>query len=373
MRLLLLSASAGAGHVRAAQALEEAFKKTRPDLEVRHEDILDFTTGAYKKAYVGSFLAMANHAPALWGYLYAESDEVKERRVRDRFMRFFNKLEFARFRRFVREYAPDAVLSTHFLTAQVYGPRRRTGRDSFPLALAVTDFDVHAYWVEPTIDRYFVASDELKARLSGRGIPAERIAVTGIPIASSFSRRWDRGPVFEKHSLSRELPSVLLMGGGAGVGTLEEAARAILQAGPLQLLAVCGRNEELRGRIASLPVPAGSVVKAFGFVDPIAELMAVADVAVTKSGGLTTSECLAMGVPLIVRDPIPGQEDRNCDFVLEAGAGLKAYGPESLSFKLSGLLRDPARLKRMREAARQAGRPRAAEQIAAAMMVSSGT
>lgn len=365
-RLLILSASAGAGHVRAGQALEEAARRLYPGALVRHDDVLDLTSRAYRKAYAGGFLAMVNHAPALWGHLYQSSDRGAERRLHEKVARLYDKLEFARFRRYLRELAPDVVLATHFLPLQVLGPGRARGKDAFPVGVVVTDFDVHAFWVNETADRYFVATDELKARLAGRGIEERRIEPTGIPISGAFSSPRDAGAVRAELHLDAAVPTVLVMSGGAGVGSMEEAVDAALAAAPggkVQVLAVAGRNDELRARLEAKRAGRGATLVTFGFTDRIADLMSISSLAVTKSGGLTTSECLAMGLPMVIRDPIPGQEDRNADAVLEAGAGVKAHGADSLSFKLRALLADPARLGRMREAARAAGRPRAAEAI----------
>lgn len=362
-RILLLSASAGAGHTRAAQAVEEAAKARFPNATIRHEDVLDHVGRAYRKAYAGSFLQMVNHAPALWGALYDASDkvaDVAERKVRDKLVRFFDRLEFAPFRKMVRSFAPDAVISTHFLPAQVFAPSRKKGKDAFRFGLVVTDFDVHAYWVQPSVDRVCVATEELKFVLASRGVPAERIHVTGIPISSAFSAPHDRAALRASLGLTEDRPVVLVMGGGHGVGSLEETVRTVLSCGPADVLAIAGRNEELKAALETLPNPLGTRLHVFGFVTRIAELMAVANVAVTKSGGLTTSECLAMGLPMVVRDPIPGQEERNADFLLEAGAGLKANGAASLEFKLRSLLGDRERLSRMSGAARRVGRPGAA-------------
>lgn len=370
MRLLILSASAGAGHVRAGQALEAAAKRVHPGAHVAHVDVLDLTAKAYKKAYAGSFLQMVNHAPALWGYLYQKSDKKVEDGVRQRFIRFFDKLEFAGFRKFVRDFAPDAILATHFLPGQVLGPGRKRGRDRFPLGVVVTDFDVHTFWAEPSVDRFFVATDELKAILSDRGVDPSRIDVTGIPIHPVFGKVHDAAAIRARLGLAASTPTVLVMGGGAGVGAMEEAVAAVLDGPPVQVLAVAGKNAELKETLGKMKVPRSSKLVPFGFVTDIEELMAVSNLAVTKSGGLTTSECLAMGVPMVVRDPIPGQEERNCDFLLEAGAGVRANGLASLRYKLRAILQDPKRLERMREAARSAGRPRAAEEIVRRMTAS---
>ena len=369
MRLLVLSASAGAGHTRAGEALAQAARQLDAAAEVRHCDILDLADSLYKKAYAGSYLQMVNRAPGLWGQFYKASDRPgDERRVREKLVRFFDRLEFARFRRFLTDFAPDAVIATHFLPCQVLAPYRRRGRFAFPLGVAVTDFDVHAFWVQPTADCFFAGSDEVAARLAGRGIDSGRVAVTGIPIAPDFARPRDRKQMRRRFGIAPKAFAVLMMGGGAGVGSLNEAVRAVLEIGRVHVLAVAGKNAPLKRTLEAMPVPRGSLLTALGFVDPIGDLMAASDLAVTKSGGLTTAECLAMGLPMVVRDPIPGQEERNCDFVLEAGAGVKAHGPHSLSFKVGRLLADRARLSKMSEAARAAGRPEAAVAVVRAML-----
>jgi processive 1,2-diacylglycerol beta-glucosyltransferase len=363
-RLLILSVSAGAGHTRAAQALEQTGKALWPKAEVLHADVLDFAEAVYRKGYVQSYLEMVNRAPELWGYLYRSSDHPPRRGGgQSRFVRFFDRLEFARFRRFVRDFDADAVLATHFLPCQVFAPYRRRGRDRFPLGLVLTDFDAHAFWVQPTADRFFVATEELAAVLAGRGIRRQKISVTGIPVMPAFARRHDREALRTRFQLSRRKPVILVMSGGAGVGSLVEVVGRVLASGPVQVLAVAGRNEKARRELESLRPPAGTELRVYGFVEDVAALMAVADLAVGKSGGLTTAECLAMGLPMLVCDPIPGQEERNCDFLLEAGSGVRANGGAALSFKLKALLSDERRLKRMRRAARRAGKPRAAAEI----------
>lgn len=362
-RILLLSASAGAGHVRAAGALEEAARRLHPGAQVRHLDVLGLVSAVYRKAYAGGFLRMVDTVPALWGVLYEKSDARKADRARDRLARLYDRVEFAAFREAVRGFAPDLVLSTHFLPAQVFAPYRKKGRDAFPLGLVVTDFDVHAFWVQPAADRFYVATDELRAILRARGIGGEKVAVTGIPVSASFAAPRDRAALRAGLGIPDGSLSVLVMGGGAGVGSLADAVRTVLSLPGVSVLAVAGRNAGLKAEMEALPVPQGARLRVFGFVETIADLMAAADVAVTKSGGLTTAECLASGLPMLVRDPIPGQEERNAEYVVEAGAGWRAHGLERLRFKLGRLVAEPALLARMRAAALSAGRPHAAEAV----------
>jgi processive 1,2-diacylglycerol beta-glucosyltransferase len=367
MKLLLVSTSAGAGHTRAAQALEETARLRFPEVTVRHVDILDFVDRAYRKAYAGGYLAMVDGAPELWGHLYKASDRVPREGFRRKLVRAFDHMEFAGFRAFVKDFAPDVVLATHFLAAQVFTPKERR-KIPFRFGLVVTDFDVHAFWVQPDADVTFVATEELRAILAGRGVDEKGIAATGIPIMPAFAARHDRRRLRASFGIAEGVPAVLVMGGGSGVGSMREAVEAALGAGRAHVLAVAGRNTALEKKLREVDVPRGAALSVFGFVTNMHDLMAAADLAVTKSGGLTTAECLASSLPMVIRDPIPGQEERNSDFVLEAGAGVKAHGPGSLRFKVESLLSNAARLARMKEAARAAGRPRAAEEILARIL-----
>lgn len=367
MKLLLVSASAGAGHTRAAQALEETARLRFPEVTVRDVDILDFVDRVYRRTYAAGYLATVDRAPELWGYLYEASDRVSGEGLRRKLVRAFDRVEFARFRAFVKDFAPDVVLATHFLAAQVFPPKERR-KIPFRFGLVLTDFDVHAFWVQPHADVTFVATGELRAVLAGRGVDEKRIAVTGIPIVPAFAAKQDRGRLRATLGIAEGVPAVLVMGGGSGVGSMRGAVEAALGAGRAHVLAVAGRNAALEKKLRGVDVPKGAALSVFGFVTNMQDLMAAADLAVTKSGGLTTAECLASSLPMVIRDPIPGQEERNSDFVLEAGAGVKAHGLDSLRFKLKSLLSDAARLGRMKEAARVAGKPRAAEEILSLML-----
>src|SRR5262249_3460708 len=181
-------------------------------------------------------------------------------------------------------------------------------------------------------------------------------------IGASFFRRRSRKALRRRLDLAPNRPAVLVMSGAAGVGSIADIVKRILDRGHVQVLAVCGRNKKARPSLSAMRPSRGSRLTVYGFVEDIASLMAAADLFVGKSGGLTTAECLAMGLPMVVVDPIPGQEERNCDFVLEAGAGVKAHGAASLTYKVETLLADPSRLGRMRKAALQVARPRAADE-----------
>jgi processive 1,2-diacylglycerol beta-glucosyltransferase len=356
-RLLLVSASAGAGHVTAARALETALAARHPEVQVRHVDILDLTGETFRKVYAQGYLMMANRLPALWGYFYAQQDQPIGRK-KAKLVALFDRLNYRKFFELVDEFRPDRIAATHFLPAQILGA------SAPPLWLAVTDFDVHAYWVSRRVERYFVASDEVAFRLQARGIDRARIDVTGIPIDPVFGRQADAARARSELGLVEGEFTVLVTSGGFGMKDISHTVAAIAEGSGLQIIAVCGRNESARASIQQLAVPPGVKVVPLGFVRNMHELMAVADVAVTKSGGLTVSECLARALPMIVFSPIPGQEERNCDYLLEQGAALKAVDHDALRFKLRRVREDPELLGSLRARARGIARADAAAVVA---------
>ena len=368
MRLLLISANAGAGHIRAAAALEEAARENFPQVEIRNVDILSFTDPIYRRAYANSWLKMADNAPALWGYIYSTSDKAKAKKKQAALVRAFDRLEFRKFRRYVADYTPDVVICTHFLPGQILATSRKEKWGRFKFGCVLTDFDAHVLWAQPAFDSFFVGNEELVEILADKGMEREKISVTGIPIVNAFAQPLERKAAREKLGLRGDAPVVLCMGGGMGLGNMDVMVEAVVSMPPVQVLAVAGRNTKLKKDIEALKVPRGSELRVFGFVDNIPEMMAAADFAVSKSGGLSSSECLAIGLPMLVPNPIPGQEERNADFLAESGAAFKARGMGSFRHKLGRLLRDEALRAQMAQNAKRLGKPGAAKAIVQAML-----
>ena len=209
-----------------------------------------------------------------------------------------------------------------------------------PLWVQVTDFDVHALWVHPHVDRYCVANEEVAFRLADRGVPRERITVTGIPVMPQFSAPLDRADLRgrARHSTPEKF-TVLMMAGGAGVGGLDKLAERVLRLpDTLQLVALAGRNAELLQRLQALAKQHPGKLFPLGFTTTVERVMTAADLVVTKPGGLSVSECLAKQRPMLLVSPIPGQEERNADYLLESGAAIKAVDGATLVFKLASLL-----------------------------------
>ena len=368
MRILIATVTAGAGHVQAAAALEEAWRELCPRDSLQRLDVLDFTPRLYRKVYVEGYVKLVEHAPELWGHVFKKTDNPHLVRKLARIRRTLTHLTASKFVRQLKKFKPEAVLCTHYMPLEIMGRfRAKSKRNPDPLTISVvTDFEAHALWMEPGVDLYFVAAEETKARLVARGAAPESVVVTGIPVASKFSGSIDPGPIRKRMGLRDDLRTLLVLSGGFGMGPVAQILRELDKLGtPVQIVMVCGRNEELRRELAVQERRHPAHV--LGFVTNMQELMAVSDLVITKPGGLTASEALALGKPMFVLNPIPGQEAANSDFLLEHGAAAKANRLEDLPYRLEKLLGSP-KLAEMAAAARALGKPRAASDICREVM-----
>lgn len=365
-RILVLSASVGAGHLRAAQAMELALRSCAPQAAVRNVDILTLTNAVFRRVYAKAYLDLVNKAPHLLGYLYDLTDEARPTGARrDRLHLLAQRVNLRRVINLLREEPWDMVVNTHFLPADLVATLHRRRRRAPRQVTVVTDFDAHGMWVNQPCERYYVATEEAALSLTHWGVDRERISVTGIPIHPGFAEPKTPAGCRARHGLAPDRPLVLLLAGGFGVGPVERMLDEILKIErPLSVVAIAGRNEALRARLASAPVPGRHRLHAVGFTTEIDEFMRAADIIVSKPGGLTTSEALACGAVMAIINPIPGQESRNSDYLLEHGAAIKINALSALAYKLESLLADPARLARLRAASLSLGHPDAARRIA---------
>jgi processive 1,2-diacylglycerol beta-glucosyltransferase len=365
-RILVLSASVGAGHLRAAQAVELALRQVAPDAMVKNLDVLELTNATFRRIYGQAYLDLVNKVPHVLGYFYDLLDKPRSaERKSDRLRLAVEKLNLKPFIRFLEAEPWDLVINTHFLPAEIIASLRNDEKLSVPQVTVTTDFETHRLWVNQPCERYFTATEEGALYLQSWGVPAADTLATGIPIHPLFSEPKDRAACLKRQGLVGDRPIILQLAGGFGVGPIERLYRAVLDIEqPLEVVVVTGRNEKAHKQLDAVPVAPRHRSKVLGFTDQIDELMAVADLVLTKPGGLTTSETLARGAAMAIVNPIPGQESRNSDYLLENGAAIKVNNIATLAHKVGGLLGDRERLARLKANARRLGRPRAAFDVA---------
>jgi processive 1,2-diacylglycerol beta-glucosyltransferase len=369
-RILVLSASVGAGHIRAAEAVELALKQLDPEAEVRNIDLLDLTNAAFRRLYGKLYIDLVNTAPHLLGLVYEMLDKPRSpKRKSDRLRLAVESLNLGKFIKLLKGETWDVIVNTHFLPAGIIASLRAKKQIATPQLTATTDFETHRMWVNEPCDHYFTATDEGAAYLAHWGVAPERISVTGIPIHPAFSVEKDARQCRRRLGLGNDRPVIVQMGGGFGMGPVEKIYAGLLAVDrPLEIVVVAGRNEPLKARLEKAEVPSQHRAHVLGFTREIDELMAAADIVISKPGGLTTSEVLARGAAMIIANPVPGQETRNSDYILENGAGVKINNLPTLSHKLGRLLDEPQRLQQMKAAARKLGRPQAAFDVARAAL-----
>ena len=364
-KVLILSASAGAGHVRAAQAIEQAFMEMSAAEEVKHVDALEYTTKIFKNIASKAYIDLVNKAPHMLGWFYDVMDKPWKN---ERLMLAIDMLNTQPLVRLINKYQPDLAVCTHFTPADMISWLKEKKALTCPLAVVVTDFDIHANWLCRYCDRYFVALDETGVHLGKLGIPADRITVSGIPVDPVFARRKDKAAMRLKLGLREDMTTILVSAGGFGVGPVENLITALLDLQhEAQIVAICGKSEELKGRLEQIaarnPHKRRVSISVVGYTTAMDEYMAAADIMVGKTGGLTTSEALARGLIIVVVNPIPGQEERNADHLLEEGAAIRCNNLPTIAYKIDCLLDNPSRMRAMKKNIRRLARPRAAYDV----------
>jgi processive 1,2-diacylglycerol beta-glucosyltransferase len=364
-RVLILSASAGAGHIRAAQAVEKAFIQLGAARELRNIDVLDYTNKLFRNLYSRTYIEMVDKAPEVLGWLYDHLDKpwrFQKRRLA------LDKLNAGPFIKLLTDFKPDLAVCTHFLPSEIISWLKQKHRLTTPQAIVVTDFDVHAMWLCNYYEHYFVALEETKQHLQALGIEPEKITVSGIPIDPVFAQHKDKTEMRKHLGLDAKLPTILISAGGFGVGPTEMLVESLTQMhNKVQVIAICGKNEELKSRLeqfaAGLSAHSPVKIVPVGYTTKMDEYMSAADLLLGKPGGLTTCEALAKNLPIVIVRPIRGQEERNSDHLLEQGVAIRCNNIPVLAYKIDALLDDPQRLTLMRRNAKRLARPLAAVQI----------
>lgn len=364
-RVLLLHASVGTGHKRAAEALATAFELRQPG-QVRVEDVLDHTPQPFRAAYAGSYLELTDHAPLVWGYFYTQANDAGDLAdLTNNIRRFVERIGTNDLKDLLKQFQPDVILCTHFLPMELLVDRKRKARLLQPVYCVVTDHAAHTFWTYTDIDGYFVGSELVREQLIERGVSPGIIHVTGIPIDPKIAEPKEAMQERVRLDLPRDQPVVTLFGGGVAVERVRKIAQGLLGSGIKgTLIVAAGRNHALCEALADVQASATMDVRVLGYVNYVDSLIAASEIVITKAGGLIMSEILARGVPVVVIDPILGHEEWNADFIVSNGAGIQLRMADSVPGAVRHLLQRPHLLEEMRANAAAAARPRAAQEIA---------
>jgi processive 1,2-diacylglycerol beta-glucosyltransferase len=333
-KLLIVSASAGAGHVRAAQALEATAKISHPDWEVLHLDIVDYISVASRKLFFESYELIATELPKLWGFFYNSIDVPKRQEQFDKVTSILKKLQSKKFITAVNKFGPDYILCTHFTPPDGLNKNRAKLKTNPRIGVVITDYGLHQLWSSCGADDFFVGTEKMRWKLILGGQPETDTFASGIPIFPAFNKNnLQSTNLKRKFEVSDNKKIILVLSGGQGMAGIENIVESLYASQQsLHVFAIVGNNQKRLDSLESLVTPDHITLSAIGWTDKIEEYMAIADVIVSKSGGLTVSEVIAMQKPFIVINPIPGQEERNAEHILVQGYGKIAHTTNDLLY-----------------------------------------
>ncbi len=336
-RVLFLSAAVGVGHTAAAHAVRDALVARDPEIETETVDSYSYAASIFAKVVADGYIGMVQTVPQLYGYLYGR---VERSRNVPAARRFVNRYTAANLRAYVERTKPDLVVCTHAFPCGVMSEYKRQFDPHLPVIGIVTDFVVHPFWIYPNVDAYAVATEEMRAQLVARGVPLERVLLSGIPVDLRFGRTPpDRPALRRRLGLPSGRHIVLIMGGGVGIGPLDKMMRALGSVDvPLAAAVIVGRNGRLEKRVLAAAERTPYPLRVFGFVDNVFDYMHASDVLLSKPGGLTSSEALAARLPMVLVRPLPGPEERNTRYLVERRAAVRASTERELAHAVGTLL-----------------------------------
>jgi processive 1,2-diacylglycerol beta-glucosyltransferase len=365
-KVLLTYIMKNSGHYRASKAIEAAIRIIAPDSQILNIDGLNYTNPVLEKIINSAYSGIIRATPKVWKNLY---DNPKWENRAKKLQNLINSYSWTKLDKLIKSYQPDAIACTQaFPCGMIADYKKRTGSD-VPLVAVLTDFMPHAYWVHHKVNAYIVACKAAAERLKAEGVPAGQIYITGIPILPNFSEQSDKMLAARRFKINLETPIILIMGGGQGLGPMKQIIQEIdkIQM-QCQIIVVTGTNKLLMKSIKNLKTKCKNPVILLGCTDLVGSLMDISTIIITKAGGLTTSEALVKGLPIVISKSIPGQEENNAQFIVSEGAGIRAEAASDVAGCVKDLLMHPAKREQMSKNAKKIAFPNSALDAAKLIM-----
>lgn len=361
-RILLLYISISSGHHRAALAIEEALKQLQPDTQVFSINSFSYTNPILEKLINKTYMGVIKNRPEVWEYLYDNPKVIKmTRRLRD----LIHKYNSAKLKGLIEEFSPDAIAATQAFPCGMVADYKKSFNSRVPLVGVLTDYIPHSYWLYESVNLYCVPSERTAKRLYSYGILPERVKICGIPISPVFALKNDKKRVLSDLKLDDKIPTILVMGGGQGLGPIREIVLELNKIRiDIQIIVLTGTNRRLYNWFDVRQNRFRKRLLILGYANNVDLLMEASDIIVTKPGGLTSAEALSKNLPMIIIDPIPGQEANNAELLLTEGMAVKAQDAEDIGLLVEELLLHPWKLFQMKENIARNARPNAAKDIA---------
>ncbi|HEY9060015.1 MAG TPA: glycosyltransferase [Pseudobacteroides sp.] len=361
MKILILTVSAGAGHIKAAEAISEQIKLKYPDSNIMIIDTYKYISPLLDRIIVGGYLSILKMSPRIYDKYYSLSEPIGSRY---NFGSMLNRFLAIKLMELIDEFNPSVIACTNFIPLQILSTLHKKSRLKTPTISVITDYTTHSYWVHEYVSAYVVANDFIKTELINKGISSDIIHPLGIPVGTSFYQNNDKHKLLSKYGMKNK-PTILIMGGSLGFGNIKNTFLSLLKLKrDIQIVVITGTNNKLRSQLERYSKNSEKCIHIIGYTDKISDYMEMSDILITKPGGMTVSEALTKNIPLLLISPIPGQEERNAQFLSNIGAAARAIKKGDLENILHQLIDNPLRMCHMKEMAKFLAKPDATEKIA---------
>lgn len=363
-KIMILYASVGGGHYKAAEGIRSFLTCNYPNHKVKMIDALKYTNKIVDKIVIASYVNMARYSPKFWGDLYSFSEKQYSTVT---FSNAVQRLLSIKLFKLFEDEKPDIVVSTHPFITEMVATLKKRKKTNVSLNVIITDYASHKFWeLKPEcVNKYFVANEEMKYGLISNGISEDKIFVTGIPISVAFSKKYEKAKIYKEFNLDENKRTLLLFGGGEyGLSNVKTFLNGILAVKEdIQVVAIAGKSKKIQNMFKKVTENSTKKIIILGYTDKVPELMSIADFVISKPGGLTTTEILISNVPFIIINPIPGQEEENARFLLNNGAAVRLFDAEKTTPFLEKLLSDEKRIECMKEMQRNIAKPNSTKNI----------
>jgi len=361
-RVLLMYITKVSGHRQATVAIQQSLKQLSPSIEAPMVNGFGFTYPILEKVVNRAYMSVIKRTPKVWDYMYDNPKIVKNSQS---IKNFLHKSSYEKIDKLFTRHKPDVIVCTQAFPCGMVAHYKREHNLNTTIIGVLTDFSPHSYWINDGVDYYVVPSVEAKERFIKKGIKSDSIKVYGIPMRSKFSTQLDKMPIIKKLDLNPDIPTIVIMGGGQGLGPIKSIVKSLIKVKMnFQIIVLAGTNKKIINSLERYTKRSNKKILIFEFANNVDELMELATIIITKPGGITTAECLAKGVPMVIINPIPGQEMRNTDFLIKKGIGIRIDDTNEIGEEVEFLLKSPERLTSMSKAAYENAKPYAALDIA---------
>jgi processive 1,2-diacylglycerol beta-glucosyltransferase len=361
-RILLMYITRVSGHRQATVAIQQALREIDPTLEAPAINGFGHTYPILEKIINRTYMSVIKRTPQVWEAMYDNPAIVENSK---RIKEFLHKASHDKMGKIFDRYRPDIVVCTQAFPCGMVADYKKTHKVNTKLIGVLTDFAPHSFWINEGVDYYVVPSEEARERYIKKGVNPDIIKVYGIPLRPKFSQRLDKEQIAFRLGFDPRIPTLLVMGGGQGLGPIKKILKALIKIDMnFQTIILAGINKKIINDLKKTAGKTEKKVHILEYTNSVDELMELANLIITKPGGMTTAESLSKGLPMVIVNPIPGQEMRNTDFLIEKGIGIRVDDTNDIGEEIEILLKSPERLAQMSQAAYFHAKPDAARDVA---------